>query len=195
MLEVQSQGFRTARKTGIDIQISQQAKIDISLQVGEVQQTVEVSHYAFVQTESATLAGVVGQERIENLPLNGRKFSDLAILTPGVSVSNTDIHSSSTAGATIAGNGGRAVWGQVNVDGITMVNNRHAYVNVYPSVDAIQEFKVQTGNYTAEYGGNAGTNVNIQIKSGTNRLHGDLFEFFRNDALDARNYFRPSPCR
>ena len=194
VLEVQSQGFRTARKTGIDIQISQQAKIDISLQVGEVQQTVEVqSTTPLLQTESATLAGVVGQERIENLPLNGRKFSDLAILTPGVSVSNTDIHSSSTAGATIAGNGGRAVWGQVNVDGITMVNNRHAYVNVYPSVDAIQEFKVQTGNYTAEYGGNAGTNVNIQIKSGTNRFHGDLFEFFRNDALDARNYFRPSP--
>ena len=194
VLEVQMQGFRTARKTGIDIQISQQAKIDVSLQVGEVQQTVEVqSTTPLLQTESATLAGVVGQERIENLPLNGRKFSDLAILTPGVAVSNTDIHSSSTAGATIAGNGGRAVWGQVNVDGITMVNNRHAYVNVYPSVDAIQEFKVQTGNYTAEYGGNAGTNVNIQIKSGTNRFHGDLFEFFRNDALDARNYFRPSP--
>jgi len=194
VLEVQAQGFRTARRAGIDIQISQQAKIDMSLQVGEVQQTVEVqSTTPLLQTESATLAGVVGQERIENLPLNGRKFNDLAILTPGVVVSNTDTHSSSTAGATIAGNGGRAVWGQVNVDGITMVNNRHAYVNIYPSVDAIQEFKVQTGNYTAEYGGNAGTNVNIQLKSGTNQFHGDLFEFFRNDALDARNYFRPSP--
>ena len=74
-----------------------------------------------------------------------------------------------------------------------MVNNRHNYVNLYPSIDAIQEFKVQTGNYSAEYGGNAGTNVNIQLKSGTNQLHGNAFEFLRNDALDARNYFLPSP--
>ena len=74
-----------------------------------------------------------------------------------------------------------------------MVNNRHNYVNVYPSLDAIEEFKVQTGNYSAEYGGNAGTNVNIQIKSGTKKFHGNVFEFFRNEAMDARNYFLPAP--
>src|SRR5215475_8042041 len=74
-----------------------------------------------------------------------------------------------------------------------MVNNRHNYVNLFPSLDAIEEFKVQTGNYSAEYGGNAGTNVNIQIKSGTRQFHGSAFEFFRNEALDARNYFAPSP--
>ena len=126
-------------------------------------------------------------------PLNGRKFDNLAILTPGVQIYNPDNHSSSTDGSSISANGGRSIWGQVNVDGITMVNNRHNYVNLYPSVDAIEEFKVQTGNYTAEYGGNAGTNVNIQIKSGTNQFHGDLFEYIRNDAMDARNYFTPAP--
>jgi hypothetical protein len=75
-----------------------------------------------------------------------------------------------------------------------MVNNRHNYVNLFPSIDAIEEFKVQTGNYSAEYGGNAGTNVNIQIKSGSNKFHGNLFEYIRNEALDARNYFAPAPA-
>ena len=193
-VEVQAQGFRTERRTGINIQIGQQAKLEFTLQVGQVQQTLEVQAATpLLQTESATLGGVVGPERIQNLPLNGRKFNDLAILTPGVSVYNPNLHSSSTDGSEISGNGARPIWGQVNVDGITMVNNRHNYVNLYPSIDAIQEFKVQTGNYSAEYGGNAGTNVNIQLKSGTNQLHGNAFEFLRNDALDARNYFLPSP--
>ena len=84
-------------------------------------------------------------------------------------------------------------WGRLNVDGITMVSNRHSYVNLYPSVDAVQEFKVYTGNAEAEYGGNAGTLTNIQLKSGGNALHGDVFEFVRNTALDARNYFRVAP--
>ncbi|MGA8594489.1 MAG: carboxypeptidase regulatory-like domain-containing protein [Bryobacteraceae bacterium] len=193
-IEVKAEGFRAERRTGIEIQIGQSAKLDFVLQVGSVQQTLEVQSAApLLQTENATLGGVVGTERIENLPLNGRKFDDLAKLTPGVQVYNPDNHSSSTDGSSISANGGRSIWGQVNVDGITMVNNRHNYVNLYPSVDAIQEFKVQTGNYTAEYGGNAGTNVNIQIKSGTNQYHGDLFEFIRNDVMDARNYFTPSP--
>jgi outer membrane receptor protein involved in Fe transport len=193
-VQVKAESFRAEKRTGIGIQIGQQAKIDFVLQVGSVQQTLEVqSTSPLLQTEDATLAGVVSSGRITNLPLNGRKFGDLAILTPGVQVSNPDNHSSSTAGSTIASNGGRPTWGQVNIDGITMVNNRSNYINMYPSIDAIQEFKVQTGNYSAEYGGNAGTNVNVQIKSGTNQIHGDLFEFFRNDAMDARNYFLPSP--
>ena len=194
VVEVKSTGFNSERRSGLDIQLGQQAKVDFTLQLGTVQQTVEVqSAQPLLQTENASLGEVVGAERIENLPLNGRKFDDLAILTPGVQVYNPDVHSSSTDGSQIGGNGGRLIWGQVNVDGVTMVNNRHNYVNLYPSVDAIQEFRVQTGNYSAEYGGNAGTNVNIQIKSGANKFHGDLFEFLRNSALDARNYFSPSP--
>jgi outer membrane receptor protein involved in Fe transport len=194
IVEVRATGFRSERRTGVVIQLGQQARIDFRLQVGGVQETVEVSSgVPLLQTENATIAGVVSQERIESLPINGRKFDDLAVLTPGVTVYNPDLHSSSTDGSEIGGNGARLIWGQVNVDGITMVNNRHNYVNLYPSLDAIEEFKVQTGNYSAEYGGNAGTNVNIQIKSGTNKFHGNLFEFFRNEALDARNYFAPAP--
>lgn len=194
-VEVRANGFRSERRTGILIEIGQQARIDFTLQVGDVQQTVEVNTTTpLLQTESATIAGVVGSDRIESLPINGRRFEDLAVLTPGVQVYNPDLHSSSTDGAEIGGNGGRLIWGQVNVDGITMVNNRHNYVNLFPSIDAIEEFKVQTGNYSAEYGGNAGTNVNIQIKSGSNKFHGNLFEYIRNEALDARNYFAPAPA-
>jgi outer membrane receptor protein involved in Fe transport len=192
VVEVKAPGFSVQRRAGIVLQLSQQAKIDVSLQVGEVQQTVEVQSTApLLQTENAVLGGVVGTAQIESLPLNGRKFDDLAILTPGVQIYDPDLHSSSSDGSQILGDGGRKIWGQVNVDGITMVNNRHNYVNLFPSMDAIQEFKVQTSNYSAEYGGNAGTNVNIQIKSGTNQFHGDVFEFLRNDAMDARNYFSP----
>jgi len=195
-ITLRAAGFGSQTKKGIVIQIGQQQKVDFSLSVSAQQENVVVQGgQTLLQTENAALGEVVGPERTENLPLNGRKFDDLALLTPGVSVYNPDLHSSSTDGSAISANGGRSTWGQVNIDGITMMNNRHAYVNIFPSVDAIQEFKVQTGNYSAEYGGNAGSNVNIQLKSGTNSFHGDAFEFIRNDAVDARNYFIPAPIK
>lgn len=193
-VEVGAAGFRTERRTGITIQIAQQARLTFALQVGEIQQTVEVNAAApLLQTENSTLGSVVGTERTVDLPLNGRQFNDLAVLTPGVVVSDIDQHSSSTAGALISANGQRPIWSQVNVDGVSMVNNRHAYVNIFPSVDAIQEFRVQTGNFSAEYGVGAGANTSIQIKSGTNQFHGNAYEFLRNQALDARNFFVPAP--
>jgi hypothetical protein len=152
-VSVQASGFSSQTQKGIVVQISQQEKLSFSLTVSTRQESVIVqAGQQLLQTEDASLGEVVGPERTENLPLNSRKFDDLAILTPGVSVYNPDLHSSSTDGSSISANGGRVTWGQVNVDGITMVNNRHNYVNIYPSVDAIQEFKVQTGNYSAQYG-------------------------------------------
>ena len=193
-LKVDASGFATQSQAGVVLQLGQLDKLDFKLGAAGTQQVVQVTGtQPLLQSENASLGAVIGPERTQNLPLNGRKFDDLAVLTPGVSVYNPDVHSSSSDGSTISSNGGRSTWGQINVDGITMVNNRHAYVNLYPSVDAIQEFRVQTGNYSSEYGGSAGANVNIQLKSGTNQFHGSLFEFIRNDAVDARNYFIPSP--
>ncbi len=187
-------GFAAQKKTGIVLQLNEQSKIDFTLSAGSAEQTIQVEgKQPLLQSENASLGAVIDSQRTQNLPLNGRKFDDLAVLTPGVSVYNPDLHTSSTDGSAISSNGGRSTWGQVNVDGVTMVNNRHAYVNLFPSIDAIDEFKVQTGNYSAEYGGSAGSNVNIQLKSGTNAFHGNVFEFIRNDAVDARNYFRPAP--
>jgi outer membrane receptor protein involved in Fe transport len=194
VVETQAPGFRAERRTGIQIQLGQQARLEFKLQVGEVQQTVEVNAAApLLQTENATLGEVIGTERITNLPLNGRSFTQLAALTPGVRTVDPSLYTASTDGSRIIANGARDIWMQVNLDGVTMVNNRSNYVNLYPSIDALQEFKVQSGNYSAEYGGNGGANINLQLRSGTNQLHGTVFEFLRNDRLDARGYFRPQP--
>ena len=191
---MRAQGFRAARASSVVVQINQQARLDFSLQVGEVQETVEVTSAApLLNTETATLGEVIASERIVNLPLNGRTFTQLAALTPGVRISEANLFSTSTGGSRIIANGARDSWEQVNIDGITIVNNRSNYINLYPSIDALAEFKVQSGNYSAEYGGNAGPNVNVQLRSGTNQFHGSVFEFLRNDKLDARGYFRPQP--
>jgi hypothetical protein len=109
------------------------------------------------------------------------------VLTPGVRVV-----AENAVRTDIVANGARDINMQVSFDGIT-VNNRHNFVVFYPSVDAIQEFKVQSGNYSPEYGGNAGANVSVQLRSGTNQFHGTMFDFLRNNRLDARGYFRPAP--
>jgi hypothetical protein len=194
VVEASAQGFRTERRSGIEIQIGQMAAINFALQVGNIVETVEVTSAApLLHTENATLGEVVAPERIVNLPLNGRSFVQLSILTPGVRTSEPSQFTASTGGSRIIANGARDAWMQVNIDGITMVDNRSNYVNLYPIVDALQEFKVQTSNYSAEYGGNAGANTNLQLRSGTNQFHGDVWEFLRNDKLDARGYFRPAP--
>ena len=190
VVEAKANGFRGERRTGITLQISQLARIDFSLQVGQVQETIEVSAASpILQTENAVLGEVIPRERVVNLPLNGRNFLQLSSLTPGVVVQEE----SNGQRTRVLANGTRDIWMQVNINGITAVNNRANFVNFYPSIDAIQEFKVQSANYSAEYGGNAGANINVQLRSGTNEFHGSLFEFLRNDNLDARGYFRPRP--
>ena len=192
-VEAQAAGFRTER-AGVVLEINHQARVNFVMQIGDVQQTVEITAAApLLQTENATLGEVVGSERIVNLPLNGRSFVQLSVLTPGVRVYEPSQFTASTDGSRIIANGARDAWMQVNIDGITMVNNRSNFVSLYPAIDALQEFKVQTGNYSAEYGGNAGANTNLQLRSGTNQLHGSVWEFLRNDKLDARGYFRPAP--
>ncbi|MBO0799906.1 MAG: TonB-dependent receptor, partial [Blastocatellia bacterium] len=192
-VEVKGSGFRTARMASVQVQINQQVRIDFAMQVGEATESVEVNAAILLHTENGTLGEVIGQEKIVNLPLNGRTFTQLAALTPGVRVTDADLFTSSTDGSRIVANGARDAWLQANLDGITIVNNRSNYINLYPSIDALSEMNVQSGNYSAEYGGNAGANVNMQLRSGTNQFHGTAFEFLRNDALDARNYFRPEP--
>ncbi len=189
-VEVKHAGFRSERHSGVVLQISQLARIDFQLQVGQVQETVEVTGAApILQTENAVLGEVVARERVVNLPLNGRNFLQLSTLTPGVVVQEE----SNGQRTRVIANGTRDIWMQVNINGVTAVNNRANFVNFYPSIDAIQEFKVQSANYSAEYGGNAGVNINVQLRSGTNQFHGSLFEFLRNQKLDARGYFRPEP--
>jgi hypothetical protein len=194
-VEVTANGFTTTRQQAIELQLSQQARVNFQLQVGAATEQVTVQGAPpLLQTETSSLGNVVGEVETQNLPLNGRKFQDLAILTPGTTAYGPDNHTSSEDGASVQSYSEQLEWGQTNVDGVTMIGNRHAYVNLYPSTDAIQEFEVISANAEAQNVGAAGDIVNIQLKSGTNNFHGDVFEYFRNTALDARNYFVPGPA-
>jgi hypothetical protein len=194
-VEVTANGFTTTRKQGIELQLAQQARVNFQLQVGAATEQVTVQGApALLQTEASSLGTVVGEVETQNLPLNGRKFEDLAILTPGTTAYSPDNHTSSEDGASVQSYSEQLEWGQTNVDGVTMIGDRHAYVNLYPSTDAIQEFEVISANAEAQNVGAAGDITNIQLKSGTNNFHGDVFEYFRNTALDARNYFVPAPA-
>src|SRR2546421_45668 len=193
-IKVELPGFRTITQNDVELQIQQSARLDFTLQVGEVSQTVEVSGTAaLIATENATVGTVIENRRIVDMPLNGRNFLQLVALSPNVSYGFTD--------STIAGNrqGGARAQQNISVSGqrsefnhftLDGVENTDVNFNTYvflPSIDALQEFKVQTGIYSAEFGREA-AQVNVSTKSGTNEYHGALFEFVRNDAFDARPY-------
>jgi hypothetical protein len=187
-VEASAAGFTTERRTSVVLQTGQQARLNFDMQVGQVAERTEVvAETPLLQTENATLGEVVSEERVQNLPLNGRRFVDLAALTPGVTVRTESQFS------LVRANGTRDTTMALSFDGVKATANRWAFVAIFPPLDAIQEFKVQTGNYSAEYGGNGGANVNVQLRSGTNAFHGSIYEFLRNDKLDARNYFSPAP--
>jgi outer membrane receptor protein involved in Fe transport len=160
------------------------ARLTFSLQVGTLGEVVDVeARGLLLETQSGVTGNVVTSETLVNMPLSGRNFTTLGNLTAGVVASATQFRAS----------GARGMYQQVSFDGVSALNNRGNNLFMYPSVDAVEEFKVQATNYTAEYGGHAGANVQLQLKSGTNNLHGSAFDYVRNDALDARNFFAPAP--
>jgi hypothetical protein len=187
-------GFDTQIKTNIELQVQQVAKVDFVLAVGQATQTIEVSASAeALATEGATVGTVIEEQRITDLPLNGRSFFSLVELSPGVTIGfgapaqASGREGGSRAALTMSLAGSRATWSNYTLDGIS---NTDVDFNLYillPSIDAIQEFKVQSGVYPAEFGREAGQ-VNVSTKPGTNTYHATLFEFLRNDKLDARPY-------
>jgi hypothetical protein len=173
---------------------------DIRLEVGGVDQTVEVTGtLPLLQTESASVGQVISREAVNSLPLNGRNFVQLAILAPGVSgldyaqpgTINTGKRPDELrpGGAAIQVNGGVSFSNQVLLDGIDNTEMISQTFIVRPAVEGIQEFKVLTNNAGAEYGRTIGAVVVVTTKSGSNHFHGSLFEFLRNERFDARNFF------
>ena len=192
-VSVSRDGFQTQDLTGIVLQVDQRARFDVTLKVGSVSERITVAETTpIVNTESGSIGQVVGNKKIVDLPLNGRNFVQLASLLP-----NAITATSGTVGATVvAVSGGRQSKTEFLLDGISINEQLFDGVALRPSVDAIQEFKVQANSFSAEFGrGNA--ILNATIKGGTNDLHGTLFEFLRNDKLDARNFFlaRKAPYR
>ncbi len=194
-LVVTAQGFKTYEQGGVTLLADQNLTLNVTLQVGSEQVTVNVEASApQVNTTTGTLSQVIGQQQVNELPLNGRNAASLTTLVAGVVIApNAQADQGATktfpVAVTITANGTRV--GQTNylLDG---GNNVDEYTNVnapFPMPDSLQEFSVETSNYSAEYGQNAGGVVNIITKSGGSQFHGDLFEYLRNRVFNAANYF------
>jgi hypothetical protein len=193
-------GFKTEVRSGIVLQLQDKLRVDFQMQVGEQVERVEVSAAATIlHTEDATLGSVVERRRILELPLNGRNFAQVATLMPGVvyGTSRMGLDGQQTIGTRampgqivgLSANGQRDTNQNITLDGVAAVDGFKSAMLFVPSVEAIEEFKIQSAVYSAEYGMNSGAQANVAIKSGTNDLHGAAFEFLRNDKLDARGFF------
>jgi hypothetical protein len=191
---VTASGFKKFQAKAVKLDVAEKARVDIAMQVGtaSTEVVVEGTSVAQVETQSSDLAGTVTGKEISQLELNGRNFTQLATLTPGVT--NQTGQDEGTVGVygsvSFSMNGGRVEYNNWELDGgDNMDNGSNGTLNVYPSIDAIQEFKVLTSNYGAQYGRNGSGTVEVETKSGTSKFHGDVYEFVRNDMFNARNYF------
>src|SRR6202163_1865119 len=203
-IRVESQGFQTTEQKDIRLQVDEQREVDFTVNPASVSQTVEVSaEQVAVETTNPTLGQVITEQQVADLPLNGRDLVQLATLTPGVS-QETNPNSffnggpssevSARGSFSLSVGGSRANSTDWLLDGNDNNELTAGGIAILPSIDAIQEFKVLTYNYSAEYGTRAGPTVLVVTKSGSNAFHGSLFEFFRNTKLDAHSYAFVSPA-
>src|SRR5499433_2525795 len=199
VLRVEAQGFRTAQTPAFNVAVSQTVTQDLALTIGDVSQTVEVSAVSeLVQRSSVELGAVISERSVQELPLNGRNFTQLLTLTPGVTPVSTSQNKSiggveGNVGIPNSGFADPSFHGQENrsklyfFDGIINTNVRGPTYIVIPNIDLIQEFKVVSHDAKAEFGGATGGVVDMVSTPGTNSFHGSAFEYVRNDAFDARN--------
>src|SRR5579862_4199182 len=194
-LTIESQGFNKYTQSGITLTADQSATVNVALTVGQATQVVTVEAAAQqTDTYTSTLKEVVDSQRMVDLPLNGRNAATLTTLVPGaVMAPNGGADQGQTktfpGAVEITTNGARQNMVAYNLDGADNVDRYTNVNNPFPFPDALQEFSVQTANYSSQYDGNAGAVVNVITKSGTNEFHGDFFGFLRNGALNARNFF------
>jgi hypothetical protein len=195
-ITVTSKGFQKYDAKNVVLQVAQKARVDVILNVGSVTEEVIVQgeNVAQVDTQSSELGGTVTGKQITQLQLNGRNFVQLATIVPGVSNQTGQDEGAVGVNGSVAFsfNGGRTEYNNWELDGgDNMDNGSNSTLNVYPSIDAIAEVKVLTSNYGAQYGRNASGTVEVETKSGTNKFHGDVYYFGRNDVFNARNFFDP----
>jgi hypothetical protein len=193
-LRVEAQGFKSFVREGIVLNVAQQASADVTLELGQAVQSVEVVGAApILSTQDAALGQDVNRTFINDLPLIGRNPFDLAMLAPGVSQAPGQTYGGGWYATNFVSNGGRNATAEILIDGVTSTTyeaNTAITQSLYtPSVDAIQEFKVEQGNLSAEVGFSGSTYVNMVMRSGTNTFHGSVYEFVRNDKFLANNWF------
>jgi Carboxypeptidase regulatory-like domain len=188
---VEARGFKKSINEGITLNVQDRIGVNVTLEVGQVTETVEVQAAApALQTDTSYLGQVIESQKIVDLPLNGRFFTRLAVLTAGVAPTAPGARDERTGG--FSANGVRPYQNNYLLDGIDNnslsedLTNEASFV-VGPSPDAIAEFRVQTNSMSAEFGRSGGAVMNVTLKSGTNQFHGSVFEFLRNSAFDAKN--------
>ncbi|HZR58868.1 MAG TPA: TonB-dependent receptor [Terriglobales bacterium] len=197
-INVEAPGFKAATRAGIVLQVQDRLRVDFVLQVGSTNEQITVTDAPpLLQSETSALGDVVRSQQITDLPLNGRDYTQLVALTTGVTkiTENGSIMNGSAsatdgnAGGSFAVNGTRGLLNNFLLDGIDNNSNDYGRNSLVTNVDAIAEFKIQTSNYSAEFGRSGGAVINATIKSGTNSFHGTVFDFLRNSVLDARGFF------
>lgn len=192
-VSVEHAGFKRAVSVPVSLDVQQRVAVNVALQVGQVNEQIEVSSAApLLETETSELGQVVDNKRVANLPLNGRNFAQLALLTAGTAPSEPGARDEGGYG--FSANGARSLQNNFLLDGVDNNSNLPDLLNetnyvIQPSVEALEEFKVQTNAYSAEFGRGNGAVINATIKSGTNQFHGSVYEFLRNEKFDAKNFF------
>jgi hypothetical protein len=195
-IQVRRQGFRGAQSADNVVSVAQDTRVDFTLEVGSVSETVEVVATApLVRSTTSEIGETIDHKQVDELPLNGRLFSQLMQLVPGAVPDGPTDAAESTSGSGARSpiqasiNGVSYKNGNFTIDGVSNREPANGYINISPPVEAIQEFKVQTNNPSAEFGSFGGAVVNLTIRSGTNAISGFLFEYFRNNDLNARTFF------
>ncbi len=195
-LSVEHPGFSTMQRSGILLHVGDSVRIDITMQLGEVTQTVNVVEEApLLRTSDSSLGQVIDNTKVSSLPLNGRSSFRLVELTPGFVGSQGargqfgDIPVNTTWDANFSINGGQGYANEIMIDGAPSTTGFFNQITTMPSVDALVEFKVQSNSLSAEFGRFGGGVLNVTTKSGSNSIHGSLFEFLRNSNLDANDFF------
>jgi hypothetical protein len=191
-LDLQMSGFTAISRSGIILAVNQTAKIDFILQIGAVTESLSVQAATpLLDAAEGALGTVVENAKVANLPLSGRNPFDLVMLTPGTQVyGRADLPGNNIPLTNYSTNGGPSMTNEILLDGVpnTAEGRQNEFINS-PSVDAVQEFKVQSNSIKAEFGRTGGGVINVSLKSGTNQFHGVVFEFLRNDKLDSNNWF------
>jgi len=204
-ITVEKAGFKKSVRSGVTLQVNQVARLDVNMQVGELTTAVEIVEAAtLLESETSSRGSVIDQKKIVDLPLNGRDYNQLALLSPGVLPGTPRLASVNFKGV-LNVNGNRTFNNVFLLDGVDNISYSNSFRGenvqlVQPSIEALQEFKIQTNAYSAEFGRSSGAVVNATIKSGTNNIHGSVYEFLRNNVLDANNFFSnalnaPKPVR
>jgi Carboxypeptidase regulatory-like domain/TonB-dependent Receptor Plug Domain len=192
-IKVEATGFQTYEQKNIVLQVDQNISVNPTLQVGATTQVVEVTGaQPSIDLVDATVSHVVDQQRMVDLPLNGRDALQLQYIMPGVTYDNNNVaHGQGQHEGTVV-NGNRPGSNYYLLDGVDMTDSYLSTAPVFPAPDALQEFDIQTSNFTAQYGRSSGGMVNVATRGGANKFHGGAFEFFRNTVLDSHNYFDPA---